>query len=215
MRKIVALLLTAALSVTVLASCSSSGGSGDSGNVSSDVSSVQTGDTESSSDDGAENELYSFQIKIDGVTYTLPATYSDFQQNGWELRGEDETVGANTKMIGVYLKKDKETINIQPYNPGESEVKISECQIVYLSVNIKDVESIEMPGGFPFDENTKPEDVKAKYGEPDGEYNSEDSDRYSYKYEKEVYSTVNFTMYGDNATLDKGYGSITMENLVR
>lgn len=40
MRKIVALLLTAALSVTVLASCSSSGGSGDSGNVSSDVSSV-------------------------------------------------------------------------------------------------------------------------------------------------------------------------------
>lgn len=214
MRKIIALLLAAALSTAMLASCSSSGGSG-SDDVSSGASSVQTDDTESDADDGAENELYSFQIKLDGVTYTLPATYSDFQQNGWEIRGEDEMVGANTKMIGVYLKKDNETINIQPYNPGESEVKISECQIVYLSVNIKDVESIEMPGGFKFDENTKPEDVKAKYGEPDGEYNSEDSDRYSYKYEKEVYSTVDFTMYGDNATLDKGYGSITMENLLR
>lgn len=214
MRKMIALLLAAALSVTVLASCSSSGGSGsDSG--SSDSSSVQTDDTESSADDSGENELYSFQIKIDGVNYTLPATYSDFQQNGWELRGEDESVGANTKMIGVYLKKDKETINIQPYNPGESEAKISECQIVYLSVDIKDVESIEMPGGFKFDVNTKPEDVKAKYGEPDGEYNSEESDRYTYKYEKSTYSTVQFTMYGDNATLDKGYGSITMENLLR
>lgn len=215
MKKLIALLLAAALSVTVLASCSSSGGSSDDDSVSSGTSAVQDDGEDGDSDEGSANALYSFQIKIDGVTYTLPATYQDFEKDGWEIDGNDETVGANTKMIGVYLKKDKERLNIQPYNPGESEAKISECQIVYLNVKINDVESIEMPGGFPFDANTTPEDVKAKYGEPDSVIDLEKYDSHSCKYQQAVYESVEFTMYGDNADIDGGYGNITMENLQR
>ena len=130
------------------------------------------------------------------------------------MEGEDEDVAGRTKMLGVYLKKDSERIGVQPVNLSSDTMKLTECPIVQVDVTIKDVTSIELPGGLKFDENTKPEDLVEKYGEPDETYDSEESDRYTYVYKQDVYNTVEFTIYGGNGTLEPKYGSVEVENIV-
>ena len=130
------------------------------------------------------------------------------------MEGADEDVASRTKMLGVYLKKDNERIGVQPVNLSSDTMKLTECPIVQVDVTIKDVTSIELPGGLKFDENTKPEDLVEKYGEPDETYNSEDSDRYTYVYKQDVYNTVEFTIYGGNGSLEPKYGSVEVENIV-
>lgn len=211
MKKIIALLLASALTVVTMASCTVSI------KKNSDNASSQTDTSEETSSEEkgpTPDALYTYQITIDGDTYTLPCSYADFQKNGWEMEGEDQDVGGRTKMLGVHLKKGSERIGVQPVNLSSDTVKLTECPIVQVEVTIKDVTSIELPGGLKFDESTKPEDLVTRYGEPDETYDSEESDRYTYVYKQDVYNNVEFTIYGGNGTLEPKYGSVKVENMV-
>ena len=147
MKKMMALLLASALTVVTMASCtvsikknSDNASSSQPAESSKEVSSEETG--------AKADALFTYQITIDGDTYTLPCSYEDFHKNGWELRGEDEEVPSRTKMLGVYLKKGSESMSVQPVNLSNDTLKLTECPIVYVDVSIKDVTSIELPGGL-------------------------------------------------------------------
>ena len=213
MKKIIALFLASALTVVTMASCTVSIKK-NSDDTSSSLP-AESSEEVSSEETGAKSDaLFTYQITIDGYTYSLPCSYEEFHKNGWEMEGADEDVASRTKMLGVYLKKDNERIGVQPVNLSSDTMKLTECPIVQVDVTIKDVTSIELPGGLKFDENTKPEDLVEKYGEPDETYNSEDSDRYTYVYKQDVYNTVEFTIYGGNGSLEPKYGSVEVENIV-
>ena len=213
MKKIIALLLSSALIVVAMASCTVSIKK-NSDNASSSQSADTSEEASSEAKGPTPDALYTYQITIDGDTYTLPCGFEEFQKNGWEMKYADQDLAARTRMLNVYLEKGSERIDAQSVNLSSETRKLSECPIYQVDVCIKDVTSIELPGGLKFDENTKPEDLVEKYGEPDETYNSEDSDRYTYVYKQDVYNTVEFTIYGGNGSLEPKYGSVEVENIV-
>lgn len=172
---------------------------------SSDVS-VATSSTPSSSAD-----LFSWNIKFDGHDYTIPCDYKEFEKNGWKLReGENETLNANTYTLTAYLEKDGKSISIQLWNPSKSPVKYSEAKVGSIEVGLDDKVSIELPGGFVFDESVTVADIKAKYGETD---EGTKGDNYeTVEYEQDIYSDVRFFIYNDDKM--KKYSNVEIQNFI-
>lgn len=53
------------------------------------------------------DDIYDFQISIDGTVYQFPMWYSDFEALGWEYDGDNtETLSSNQYTLGQRWKKD-------------------------------------------------------------------------------------------------------------
>lgn len=136
------------------------------------------------------DDIYSFQIVIDGDVYQFPMTYSDFVSFGWE-----HDPGAYTDEIELQpnqyspteiFKKDGMQIYGVVANFGMNTVGIEECIIAGVTLEeyyLKDVAdvSIELPNGIAFRKSSL-DDVIAAYGDP------------SDTYEGDIYTTLTYSL---------------------
>lgn len=112
------------------------------------------------------DDLYSFEFKLDGVKYTLPADYSEFEKNGWVLDEKDNVTGPATGLYTtneIDLRKDDKKISVGFLNAGISGAKLSDCKVCSVS-SYSDKNSLILPKGIAI--NTSIDDLKAAYGEP-------------------------------------------------
>ena len=145
------------LSLTLLTGCC---------NPSTDTppASVKLAETEYSD---LSEDLSSYEFKIDGVIYNLPADYSVFVSNGWTLSDEDST---QTIVKGLYttnssdLTKDDKTLYAQFLNAGAPSNKITDCKVGSICA-YDDKASMILPEGITIGLSVN--DLKAAYGEPD------------------------------------------------
>lgn len=231
-KKIITLMIAAAMVVSMMASCSITiGSSKDNDDDTSSTSNttnfdVSTDEDTSSEDTSSEevsssapvnvedidiaDKLDSYQIAIDGDVYTIPCDVAEFEKNGWKLGNSDATLKKNQyTLITQAMKKGDLLISVRIINLSDNEVKLADAQVGEVQVAVLDNVSTVLPGGFVFDQNTTIDDVKAKYGEPTDVV--EDDDYIKLKYSSGSYKTVTFHFYNPESSMTK-YNSVSVEN---
>lgn len=115
------------------------------------------------------DDLYSFQITLNGKSYTLPADYLEFEKNGWNYKGadSDKKMAPNQYTVGDAMKNGDMQVYAQLVNTRKDELAIKECKvgkIVVSSLEAKRGITLGLPKGINFD-SSKDDIIKA-YGNP-------------------------------------------------
>ncbi|NNU75653.1 hypothetical protein [Clostridium estertheticum] len=154
------------------------------------------------------NDLYQYQVLINGISYSLPAAFSTFEKNGWV--GEDflkSTLAPNKYKI-VYLKKGEQTMMISIANFGTDVLPLSKCLVGAITIDsesIKKGTTISIAKGITIGSTTA--EVIAAFGKASSQYNGDTLTKLTYK--SGTYS--NYEISIDTKT--KKVSSIKLENL--
>lgn len=151
------------------------------------------------------DDLYDFQISIDGTVYQFPMFYSDFEALGWEYDGDNtRTLSSNQYTSSEIWVKDGFKVYTRFANLSMNAVPFSESMVAGFKLDkyyLKDCDwEIFLPGGIQYGVSDA-DDIKAAYGEPSSDY---DSDLYySMTYELDFYREIKLYVYKEeNALLD-------------
>lgn len=149
--------------------------------------------------DGEEPELsddlYSFQVQIEGEVYELPMSYQDFIAAGWKTDADEaEEIEPNSYIYGIEAKTGYLAIDIEVINLGINMAPLSECMVGGIFFDDGQYEDasyaeIVFPGGLKYGEATR-EDLEAAYGAPYDEYEGSDYVDLTYRYDS--YQTWDF-----------------------
>ena len=158
------------------------------------------------------DDLYDFQISIDGTVYQFPMWYSEFEALGWEYDGDPtNTLSSNQYTFTEVWKKDGVRVYTRLANLSMNTVPFSESMVAGISLekyNLKDCDwDIILPGGIQWGVSDA-DDITAAYGDPTDVY---DGDMY-YKmtYEYDWYREIELYVYKEEGTLLQ----IEIENIV-
>lgn len=151
-------------------------------------------------------ELYDFQIQLDGEVYQFPMTFDEFVAYGWEFDGEPEELEMDLEPNQydlVYFTKGDVECMVFVLNLGLNTQPISAGLVGGISID-----------NFDWDVNTGSvvlakeiergkatlEDIKAAYGNPTDTY---EGDLYtSLSYEKDLYQNVELYVYKESGVLE-------------
>lgn len=158
------------------------------------------------------DDLYDFQISIDGTVYQFPMWYSDFEALGWEYDGDNtETLSSNQYTVAESWSKNGFEVYTQLANLSMNSVPFSESMVAGITLDkffLEDCDwEILLPGGIQYGVSDT-DDIKEAYGEPSRDY---DSDLYyMMAYELDYYQEIELYVYKEeNALLQ-----IEIQNLV-
>jgi len=160
------------------------------------------------------DNLYDFQIQIDGTVFTLPQEYSSIVSSGWTLKDSDEneTIQANSKYGVLVFKNSKDhSFMASGVNFDINARPVKETYITGITadqfLHNEGVEVI-LAKGITLGKSTLDE-VKAAYGEPNSEYNGSSSN--SITYSKDGYKSIQLMFTADTNLLN----NIRIENVVK
>lgn len=158
------------------------------------------------------DDLYDFQVSIDGTVYQFPMWYSDFEALGWEYDGDDsEILSSNQYSVAERWSKDGFEVYTEFANLSMNSVPFSESMVAGITFEeflLEDCDwEIVLPGGIQYGVSNT-DDIKEAYGEPSRDY---DGDLYyMMSYELDYYREVSLYVYKEEDALLK----IELENLV-
>ena len=158
------------------------------------------------------DDLYDFQVSIDGIVYQFPMWYSDFEALGWEYDGDPtDTLSSNQYTLAEVWKKDGVRVYTRLANLSMNTVPFSESMVAGISLekyNLKDCDwEIMLPGGIQWGVSNT-DDIIAAYGEPSRDHDSDLS--YKMTYQLDYYREINLYVYKEEDALLQ----IEIENLV-
>lgn len=140
-------------------------------------------DSEALSDD-----IYSFQLKLNGELYTFPMSCADFIARGWECSDEDASyeIEPNSYM-SIVFKKDGLKVYATVYNLGLNTVSAADASLGGISMDSWQFEDapetvMELPGGITYNVSTL-DDITAAYGPASDTYEGERYTKLSYEYD--------------------------------
>lgn len=158
------------------------------------------------------DDLYDFQVSIDGNVYQFPMWFADFEALGWEYDGDDtQTLSSNQYTTTETWKKDGYKVYTKLANLSMNTVPFSESMVAGITLEdyyLEDCDwEILLPGGIQYGVSNA-DDIIEAYGDPTSDY---DGDLY-YKmtYEYDFYSEISLYVYKDDDTLKE----IEIENIV-
>ncbi len=155
--------------------------------------------------DAISDDIYDFQLKLDGVLYTFPMSFDDFLALGWEYDGDEDLEIAPNSYTGELFYKGDLQAYVNLLNTGINTVPYSECTIGGMSIDsfyFQDAPEtiIEFPKGIAYGTSTL-DDVKAAYGEPSDLYESDLYTKLSYEYD--FYQDWDFYIDAETGVLDE------------
>ena len=128
-------------------------------------------------------DLFSWQISIDGVVYTLPCEFSEFEKNSWELfveegHEDDGIMGANCHG-SIEMKKGEDRITVWLQNTTDEDLEYSKCPVVEVELFLEKIKSdmeVVFPNNLVASKDITKEEVIEKYGEPAEEIEAVEKD---------------------------------------
>lgn len=155
--------------------------------------------------------LYDFQLSINGIVYQFPMSYADFEAMGWTYDGESADILAVNQYVALQRwMKDDIYVHTKLANLSEAAVPYSDSIVAGINIErsmIADCDwKILLPGGIEWGVSNA-DDIREAYGEPVSDY---DGERY-YKmtYQDDYYREIDLYVYKDTNALEQ----IDMENL--
>ena len=124
----------------------------------------QTSSSENISKSAIElgDDLFSKNVEVEGVVYTLPASIKEFEQNGWKVQdGAGEKVKARDTNVRVTLRKNNSVIKVSAKNNTANETEVENCDITKIQVREENKISLKLPKGIQIG-STK-EELEAAY----------------------------------------------------
>ena len=123
------------------------------------------------------DDLYSFQISIEGTVYQFPMWYSDFESLGWTYDGDNtQTLSSNQYTLTEVWKKDGVSVYSQFANLSMNTAPFSECIVTGITLDtygLKDCNwEIILPGGIQYGVSNA-DDIKTAYGTPSRDYDGD------------------------------------------
>ena len=142
------------------------------------------------------DDIYSFQVSVDGVVYQFPMWVSEFEALGWTYDGDfSQTLSSNQYTTTEVWKRGEGTVYTRLANLSMNTVSFKESMvagITFDAFNLRkcDIEII-MPKGIQFGVSTA-EDIIAAYGEPSYEFDGSAFRKlgYEYDYHQEVFFQI-------------------------
>lgn len=158
------------------------------------------------------DDVYSFQVSIDGTIYQFPMWASDLAALGWTYDGDaTQTLSSNEYTVAETWVKDDISIYTTLSNLSMNTVTMTESMVAGIEVDdylLKDAEcEIILPKGIQYGVSTK-DDVIAAYGTPNYEYDGENW--YKMGYEKDYHQNVYLYISTETGVLCK----LEVENMV-
>jgi len=153
------------------------------------------------------DDIYSFQLLMDGVLYQFPMTYSAFAAHGWTMVNESAELSPNSYK-GVSMIKNDVEIHIELLNLTINNIAYEECLVggvdtSYLGFK---TDSTYLPGGIQYGVSTIDEVIMG-YGNPTSRYDSESLISLTYTYAR--YQEVVLDFYGGDVLTN-----FTMQNFI-
>lgn len=133
------------------------------------------------------DDIYSFQISIDGTIYQLPMWYEDFVALGWECT-EDLTTKLSTNQYfpAAVFTKDGVRFYVGLANLSMNTVTLDKSMVASIKLDdyyLKDSDwEFILPNGITRGVSTR-DDIIAAYGEPSDEYDGSNYYKMTYKYD--------------------------------
>ncbi len=158
------------------------------------------------------DDIYDFQVSINGTVYQFPMWYSDFEALGWEYDGDNtQTLSANQYTTTEVWKKDGIKVYTSFANLSMNTAAFTDCMVCGITLdkyNLKECDwEIILPGGIQYGVSDT-EAIKAAYGDPTSDYDGESYYKMSYEYD--MYSNIEVYVYKESGVLEE----IKIRNIV-
>ena len=149
------------------------------------------------------DNLYDFQISIDGTIYQFPMQYSEFEAFGWKHIGEPtNTLAPNKYALTETWTRDGGHVSTRLGNLSTDTVPYSESTVIGITLEdmyLKDCDwEIIMPKGIQLGVSDV-DDIIAAYGEPTEDLDKDNYHRIQYEYEN--YRAITFFVSKDDNIL--------------
>jgi len=158
------------------------------------------------------DDLYDFQVSIDGTVYQFPMWASDFAALGWTYDGDElQTLSSNQYTVAECWDKGEVTVYTQIANLSMNTVPITDGMIAGITLEEYYLDECDwdiiLPKGIQYGVSGT-DDIIAAYGDPTDDYDSESY--YKMTYEKDFYQEINIYVSKETNVIDK----IEIENMV-
>lgn len=159
------------------------------------------------------DDIYSFQLQLDGEVYQFPMKYSDFVAGGWVYDGDDtETLDSGYRASTQVFDKGKLEIYMDILNFDINARPLSECYLGGMSIDHWQLNkagvSAVLPKGIALDVSSEA-DIRSAYGTPTYD-NTTSSGMVVLEYGKDSYEKVKLTVSADTKKLS----NIQIQNFV-
>lgn len=156
-------------------------------------------DVKKSSETLSDN-IYDYQISIDGTVVSFPISFSDFESYGFECT-DDKTQSIPSGSYGMFYFKNDNDNKVMGFvmNFGVNAANAEDCYIVGVQAdkfNCKNGE-VKIAGDLTMFESTR-DDVDAALGSPSDCYESDSYPYYQYKEDYYKYVQITFDAADDN-----------------
>ncbi len=151
------------------------------------------------------DDLYSFQVSINGEIYQFPMWYEDFTACGWECTEDTSTKLKSNQYYGsAVFTKDGYKFYVGLANLSLNSVTLDKAMVYGIQLDdyyLKDNNwKFVLPKGITRGVSTK-EDIIAAYGEPNDEYNGSNYDKLTYEYDS--YQEIELYISSETKTLNE------------
>ncbi len=152
------------------------------------------------------DDIYSFQLMLDGEFYQFPMSWADFTALGWEYLGEaTEQMRPNEYSVAERFEKDGLELYASLVNLGINTVTYDQCMVGGISLDpyqFKESPDTEMvfPGGLAYGAATE-QDLRDAYGEPSDTYEGDMYTKLTYEYD--YYQDWDFYVYKESGVVEE------------
>ena len=158
------------------------------------------------------DDLYDFQISIDGTVYQFPMWYSDFEALGWEYDGDKtETLSSNQYATTQRWKKDNYPVYTVLANMSINTAAFSDSMVAGITLSKYDFADCDweiiLPGGIQWGVSNA-DDIKAAYGDPSSDYDGTYYYDMTYKYD--YYREIKLSVDKETGAL----AEVRIENII-
>ncbi len=157
-------------------------------------------ESKNGSETKVSDELFDYQVSLDGEVYTLPLEYSKLEADGWKTKEDlTRTLEPTQYSIGMVFSKGDKDISLELVNNSEAPKSMKECQVGGIDTSpaeSKNLPELSLAKGIKIG-STKEEVAKA-YGDPTQQ--SEDPNAYTYI--DKNYAMVQFTFNKEDSTVE-------------
>ncbi len=159
------------------------------------------------------DELFDYTFELDGTVYSLPFAYADLAAGGWEAKDADETVPSMHFTTSSLVRSGRSYAYIMSINPYRSEKTVAECRVGGFTIDcfsFKEGEEHSFSVAKGIDFSSTEEDVRAAFGAPSREYDSDTMVALYYEEDGDAQHCVEFSF--DKASGDMY--SISLKNII-
>ncbi len=151
------------------------------------------------------DDIYSFQLKLDGDIYQFPMSCADFIALGWTYAEDEDTDISPYNYSSFRFTKGDLEAYVDLCNLGLNTMPATQCSVGGMSIDSYQFGDapetvIEFPRGLTFNVSTL-DDVKAAWGEPSDTYESDLYTKLTYEYD--LYQSIEFQIDSETGVIDK------------